>query len=87
MAAMKAKVRGRRLFVTKERGFLGLGPMNIQPGNILATAYGCAKPLILLPLGGGRFRIQGECYVDDIMEGEAAKLDIPDSDCGNLAVE
>lgn len=87
MAAMKSKVRCRRLFVTAERGFLGLGPMNIQPGYLLATVFGCAKPVILQPLGGGRFRFQGECYVDDIMEGEVEKLDIPDSDIGRLMIE
>ncbi|KAL1799759.1 hypothetical protein ACET3X_000101 [Alternaria dauci] len=87
MAAMKSKIRGRRLFVTAERGFLGLGPMNIQPGNILVTVYGCAKPLILLPLGSGRFRIQGECYVDDIMGAEVERMDIPDENIGSIIVE
>lgn len=87
MSAMKSKIRGRRLFVTAERGFLGLGPMNIQPGNILVTAYGCAKPLILLPRGAGRFSIQGECYVDDIMEGEAERMeDIPDENVGSVLI-
>ncbi|KAH7371006.1 hypothetical protein BKA66DRAFT_444411 [Pyrenochaeta sp. MPI-SDFR-AT-0127] len=37
--------------------------------------YMGVKPLILLPLEGGRFAIQGECYVDDIMEDEAELID------------
>ena len=88
MAAMKSKIRGRRLFVTADRGFLGLGPMNLQPGNILVTAYACAKPLILWPISPGRFRIQGECYVDDIMEAEVERMeDIPDEHIASIVIE
>ncbi|KAH7118719.1 heterokaryon incompatibility protein-domain-containing protein [Dendryphion nanum] len=85
LAAMKSKTRSRRLFISEERGLLGLGPNTIQPGHIIATVYGCGKPVVLMPLGGGIFRILGECYVDDLMGGDSGMWkDIPDTDRGSI---
>lgn len=87
MAAMKAKTRGRRLFVTADRGLLGLGPNTLQPGNVVATIFGCGKPVVLFPIGGGRFHLNGECYVDELMGGDASHWsDIPDTDHGNICL-
>jgi hypothetical protein len=62
---------GRRLFFTYS-GYLGLGPDAMRGGDRLVVLYGGEMPYILRP-EGTRFRFVGECYVYDLMKGQAVK--------------
>jgi hypothetical protein len=66
----EARAATRRSFFVTPRGYMGLGPMSIQPGDAICILYGCDRPLILRR-DGQLFAIIGECYVDGIMFGEA----------------
>jgi hypothetical protein len=62
----------RRIFFTKHKSFLGLGPKSTQEGDILCVLFGGATPFILRS-DGEQFRFVGECYVYDLMSGEAIR--------------
>ncbi|CZR69694.1 uncharacterized protein PAC_19594 [Phialocephala subalpina] len=62
----------RRMFFTKDKFYLGLGPSIMQEGDLLCVLFGGATPLILRP-EGEHYRFVGECYVHDLMSGEAIK--------------
>jgi hypothetical protein len=77
----------RRLFLTLN-GFLGLGPDSLLEGDRLCILAGGDLPLLLRPVeesrgntevdhnrkeNAGRFRLVGECYVEDLMKGEAVE--------------
>jgi hypothetical protein len=75
-AALFARTAGnvcfdRRLFITVS-GNLGLGPSDALPGDNVSILGGAAMPFILRQ-GNSSFRLIGECYVDDIMHGEAVE--------------
>ncbi|KAK4891058.1 hypothetical protein LTR27_010265 [Elasticomyces elasticus] len=63
-----------RLFVTA-RGQLGRGPVRIQPGDKVVILYGAKVPYILrsVPNKPDRHSIIGECYIHEIMHGEAVE--------------
>jgi hypothetical protein len=64
---------GRRFFITK-KGYFGLGPQKLEPGDRVAVFFGSGVPFVLrkCPAVGGRraWRIIGECYVQGIMQGQ-----------------
>ena len=62
----------RRMFFTKHKSFLDLGPKSMQEGDTLCVLFGGATPFILRP-DGEQFRFVGECYVYDLMSGEAIR--------------
>jgi hypothetical protein len=71
--AVIANVKGHRFFVTAD-GMLGLGPVAIEEGDVLTILFGGSVPFLLRPDGDGmHFRLVGECYVRDIMEGQPVK--------------
>ena len=59
---------GRRLFVT-EKGHLGLGPENLQHGDIVAILLGGQVPFILRGQAQECILI-GECYAHGYLNGE-----------------
>ena len=67
---------GRRFFVTK-KGYFGLGPQGLRPGDRVAIMFGLAVPLILRKYtyesGLPGYEILGESYVHGIMEGEVLR--------------
>ena len=68
---------GRRLFATN-RGYIGLGPDEIQRGDHVYILSGGEVPYILRPIPGPRprtFELVGDCYLHGIMYGEAAGTD------------
>jgi hypothetical protein len=67
----------KRLFRTS-KGYIGLGPATTRPGDIVTVLSGCRVPFVLLPEQNegespseSRFILNGECYIDGIMFGEA----------------
>jgi hypothetical protein len=78
--------KGQRFFVTKS-GRLGLCPPETVPGDLVVALYGAKAPFIIRPqpkdywseeegnmvLYQGGYILIGDCYVDGIMYGEAAR--------------
>jgi hypothetical protein len=60
----------RRIFLTKDIFYIGLGPSIMQESDTLCILFGGAAPTILRP-EGDYYRFVGECYVYDLMNGEA----------------
>jgi hypothetical protein len=73
---MKRAAIKRAFFVT-EKGYIGLGPSNMEEGDLVYVLSGGQVPFILRPttLEGG-FSLVGETYVHGIMDGEATVLEI-----------
>ena len=66
---MSTAVKGRRLFRT-ERGFLGLGPNNMEEGDEVWLLTDARTPMILRSVSGSFFTVVGECYLHGFMHGE-----------------
>ncbi|KAK0671604.1 heterokaryon incompatibility protein-domain-containing protein [Cercophora samala] len=68
---------GRKLFVTARHGALGLGPIDVREGDVVAVLLGAPVPHILRRqaseenLSTNSYTLVGECFVDGIMAGEA----------------
>jgi len=61
----------RRVFVT-QTGMLGLGPPATAEGDIVVVLFGGTVPFVLRPdAEKQRYRLVGECYVHDVMDGQA----------------
>ncbi|KAH6671956.1 heterokaryon incompatibility protein-domain-containing protein [Halenospora varia] len=65
-----AKAHRRKPFVTA-KGYLGLGPDHIKPGDVIAILIGSQVPFVLRKSVDRKYEIVGEAYVDGIMDGEA----------------
>jgi hypothetical protein len=59
----------RRFFVTKT-GLIGIGPDAMKDGNIIGILFGGRVPYPLRAVDTS-FKFIGECYVPDLMNGEA----------------
>jgi hypothetical protein len=68
-AHLESENAGRRTFVTS-KGYLGLGPENIQPGDKVVLFGGCFIPYIIRESYEGLFNLVGGAYVHGIMDGE-----------------
>jgi hypothetical protein len=62
--------RGRKVFVT-QMGFLGLGPAEVEPRDVVCILGGGNLPYVVRPLGQDEFTFLGPSYVHGIMNGEA----------------
>ncbi|KAF9487339.1 hypothetical protein BDN71DRAFT_1478720 [Pleurotus eryngii] len=63
----------RRPFVGKG-GFVGVGPLEMESGDVVCVLYGAMVPFVLRPINdgeGNQYALIGECYCDGIMDGEA----------------
>ena len=69
----------RRLFVT-EKGYFGIGPAALKPGDVCYILVGATVPFILRKFGS-KHRLVGECYIQGFMRGEGLKL-YPSGDFG-----
>ena len=75
-ASVKRAAIKRAFFVT-EQGYMGLGPLGMEEGDLVYVLSGGQVPFILRPtiLAEG-FSLVGESYVHGIMDGEATMLGI-----------
>ncbi|KAL2043493.1 hypothetical protein N7G274_003800 [Stereocaulon virgatum] len=69
---------GRRFCVT-EQGYMGWVSLAAREGDEVATFYG-TRLLHTLRRESRGFRLTGDCYLQGLMEGEAATLDCPEAD-------
>jgi hypothetical protein len=64
---------GRRLFTTGSN-MRGVGPSDTQPGDRVCVIYGTPVPFIVRECKEKEgYTFVGECYIDDIMHGEAVE--------------
>ena len=68
--ASLAYVAPNRKFFTTTRGFIGLGPRSIRPGDSVCI-FGGGRVPFLLRKDGDHHRLVGESYVHGLMEGQA----------------
>ncbi len=63
-------------FFTTGRGYAGLAPPGVQPGDSVALFHGASVPFIIRPHTSvkGMCRLVGETYVHGIMHGEALEF-------------
>lgn len=67
--AMNRTADQRKAFTSNE-GHLGLGPQNIQTGDLVCILFGSEVPLILRRSMTGTYTLIGDAYVYGIMHGE-----------------
>ena len=72
-ASFQQATTNRRFFITRE-GHMGLGPRNIEPGDVVCILLGAQVPFVLRAVKDG-YVLLGECYCHGIMEGEAVLRD------------
>jgi hypothetical protein len=60
--------RGRRFLVT-ETGYMGLAHLEAENGDFVFIIPGVSVPFVMREENGG-FRLVGECYVQNVMDGE-----------------
>ena len=71
---------GRKLGVTRME-HIAMVPAALRVGDAVALLYGAATPMVLREMecldgsapGDGRWELVGECYVHEVMDGEALK--------------
>jgi hypothetical protein len=62
-------MRNRRPFMSR-KGYVGLGPAIMLPGDLICILFGAQVPYILRPSHDGKHTFVGEAYCDGIMDGE-----------------
>lgn len=76
----KVNYYGRgRCFFTTEDGKMGWAPRAATAGDIVCVILGCRVPLVLRETEEARYQVVGECYMDDIMDGELVLGVLPES--------
>ncbi|KAK5744030.1 hypothetical protein LTR17_002368 [Elasticomyces elasticus] len=66
-------VRNRRSLITRG-GAPGLGPKEMQPGDLVVVLRGSGVPFILRPTNSGQFQLVGATYVSGAMWGEVVEV-------------
>ncbi|KAI1390137.1 heterokaryon incompatibility protein-domain-containing protein [Hypoxylon trugodes] len=67
---------GRKFFVTT-RGFMGIGPASMEPGDLVVVLLGAVVPFVARKTANEQDRtyiLIGECYVHGIMDGELVRM-------------
>lgn len=60
----------RQPFVT-QTGKFGLGPWGLSEGDKIAVLWGGQCPFVICEAADGGWKLKGECYIDDWMDGNA----------------
>jgi hypothetical protein len=77
LEVLECKSRRRKMFITSQ-GYLGLGPENMQPKDLICIFLGGHVPFIVRETAvGGQYELIGEAYVYGIMDGEFMAKDPP----------
>jgi len=63
----------QRALITTATGYLGLAPIAVRPGDVVAVLLGCKCPVLLRPAGNNLYHVIGECYIHGLMRGEILK--------------
>ncbi|KAF4960119.1 hypothetical protein FGADI_1137 [Fusarium gaditjirri] len=71
-ASALMRMHTRRAFMTST-GFVGVGPLDIQPGDEVCILLGGKIPYLLRAQGDEAYTLVGEAYVHGVMHGELFK--------------
>lgn len=66
--ALKRYLIRRKFFITK-LGYMGIGPLALQEGDMVCMIPGCKVPLLIRSEADYR-RLVGMCFVWGLMDGE-----------------
>ena len=67
-------LQGRSFFLSA-KGYLGIGPDDMEKGDVVAILYGARTPFVLRQTQDqSASSLLGDCYVHGIMAGEALKM-------------
>ena len=72
-----AETMAGRAFFVSEKGYMGIGPWDIEAGDVVVVLLGVRTPFVLRPnadAGPGSYSIIGDCYVDGFMNGQALRI-------------
>lgn len=72
-AALAEGAQYSRRFFTTEKGYMGIGPSVAQTRDIICVLFGGEVPFVLRPVGNGRYKMVGQCYMHGIMDGEVIR--------------
>ena len=70
-AAFQQATTSRRFFITRE-GHMGLGPRDMEPGDVVCVLLGAQVPFVLRAVNN-HYAFLGDCYCHGIMDGEAVR--------------
>lgn len=59
----------KKRVVYTEKGFIGLAPRDVRPGDVVCILHGSKAPVVLRPLNG-RWALVGPCWYENGMHGE-----------------
>ena len=72
---VQSVIWGRRLAIL-DQGYVVLGPRSCEVGDLVCVLYGCSVPVLLRRRSNAHgYMFVGECYVHDMMDGEARILE------------
>ncbi|KAH8731580.1 heterokaryon incompatibility protein-domain-containing protein [Phaeosphaeriaceae sp. PMI808] len=63
------KMCNKRSYLSKS-GYVGLGPLQTCPGDLIVILLGAHVPYVLRPSGARKFFLLGDTYCDGMMDGE-----------------
>lgn len=66
---MQLSCNGRKIFSTFS-GYIGIGDVTLEPGDLVCVFLGGRTPFIIRPVGE-KYKFVGECYLHGIMQGGA----------------
>ncbi|KAF5520640.1 Heterokaryon incompatibility protein 6, OR allele [Colletotrichum aenigma] len=75
-----AKWSLNRRFFRSDAGRFGWCVDGTQPGDIVALFHGCDSVFTLREAGDGGWRIIGDCYIHDLMDGEGVRPDFEETE-------
>ncbi|KAK6438351.1 hypothetical protein LTR95_005454 [Oleoguttula sp. CCFEE 5521] len=61
-----------RRFFTTLADHMGLGPSQLEFGDVIVILAGCTWPVALRRCPGQRYRLLGACYIGELMSGDIA---------------
>jgi hypothetical protein len=70
--AMISAAHNRRFGITAT-GYMFLGPRDARPGDVVCVLNGGNVPFLLRPVDDGCYRLVGECYVHELMDGKTTR--------------
>jgi hypothetical protein len=59
-------------FFVSDEGYMGTGPMDMMPNDIVSVLLGSDKPIVLRA-DGDHYTVVGPCYLSGIMHGQVVK--------------
>lgn len=71
---VQSVIWNRKLFLALDKngeGRRGLAPAQAQVGDFLCVFFGCSVPVVLRKTDPGQWRLIGEAYLHDMMDGQA----------------